>query len=108
MARHFRPRSRPAENLRIILSAIPWKLLLLLPILVVVAIPTYLFGSRIGTQVLPSVTKIFYAVSASAPTVIPTSPPAFPTVLPQTGSLLYTTQAGDFLRFRPGLSHEYE
>jgi hypothetical protein len=95
MARRFRPRSRPAENLRIVLAAIPWKLLLLLPILVTVAIPTYLFGSRIGTQVLPSVTKIFYAASAPAATAIPTPPPAFPTVLPVAGSLLYTTQVGD-------------
>ena len=95
MARRFHPRSRPAENLRIALAAIPWKLLLLVPLLVAVAIPTYLFGSRIGAQVLPSVTKIFYKASAPAPTVIPTAPPAFPTVLPQAGSLLYTTQAGD-------------
>jgi hypothetical protein len=78
-----------------VLSAVPWKLLFLLPLLVAIAIPMYLFGSRIGTQVLPSVTKIFYAVSAPAPTVIPTPPPAFPTVLPQAGSLLYTIQPGD-------------
>lgn len=95
MARRFRPRSRPAENLRIVLATIPWKLFLLLPILVIVAIPTYLFGSRLGTQVLPSITNIFYNASASAPTVVPTPPPAFPPVLPIAGSLLYTTRSGD-------------
>ncbi len=99
MARRFRPGSRPAENLRIVLAIIPWKLLFLLPILVVVAIPTFLFGSRIGNQVLPSVTKIFYGASAPAPTVIPTPPPAFPPLLPLAGSLLYTTQTGDFCDF---------
>jgi hypothetical protein len=95
MARRFRPRSRPAENLRIVLAAIPWKLFLLLPILVIVAIPTYLFGSRLGKQLLPSVTNIFYNASAPASTALPTPPPAFPAVLPVAGSLLYTTQSGD-------------
>jgi hypothetical protein len=95
MARRFHPRSRPAENLRIVLATIPWKLLLLIPLLVAVAIPTYLFGSRLGTQIFPSITKLFYTASGPAPTVLPTPYPAFPTVLPLAGSLRYTTGAGD-------------
>jgi hypothetical protein len=95
MARRFHPRSRPAENLRIVLAAIPWKLLLLIPILIAVAIPTYLFGSRLGTQIFPSITKLFYTASAPAPTAVPTPYPAFPTVLPLTGARLYTTRADD-------------
>ncbi|MBV9617067.1 MAG: hypothetical protein JO031_16555, partial [Ktedonobacteraceae bacterium] len=95
MAPRFRPGSRSAVNLRIVLAAIPWKLLVLLPVIIALVIPTYLLGSHLGTQIFPSITRIFYAASAPAPSVIPTPPPAFPSVLPQAGSLLYTTQAGD-------------
>ncbi|MBV9709630.1 MAG: hypothetical protein JO011_01800 [Ktedonobacteraceae bacterium] len=95
MAPRFRPGSRSAVNLRIVLAAIPWKLLVLLPVIIALVIPTYLLGSHLGTQIFPSITRIFYAASAPAPSVIPTPPPAFPPVLPQAGSLLYTTQAGD-------------
>ncbi len=97
MARRFHPRSRPAENLRIVLATIPWKLLLLIPILVAVAIPTYLFGSRLGTQIFPSITKLFYTASAPVPTAMPTPYPAFPAVLPLAGSLRYTTGPWRFL-----------
>jgi hypothetical protein len=95
MARRFHPRSRPAENLRIILATIPWKLLILTLVLLAAAIPAYLFGARLGNQIFPSLTKLFYTASASAPTAVPTPYPAFPTVLPLPGSRLYTTAAGD-------------
>lgn len=96
MARRFHPRSTPAENFRIVIRSIPWKLLFLLPVLFVVAVPTYLFGSRVGNNVLPGMTKFFYtAFGAAAPTAAPTPPPPFPTVLPQVGSVLYTVQNGD-------------
>ena len=95
MARRFHPRSTPAENMRLITRGFPWKLLLLLPVLVAVAVPTYLFGSRLGNQVLPSVTKLFSALAAPAPSATPTPPPAFPTLLPRAGTILYTAQDGD-------------
>lgn len=95
MARRFHPRSTPADNMRLITRGFPWKLLLLLPVLAAVAIPTYLFGSRLGNQVLPSVTKLFSALAAPAPSATPTPPPAFPTLLPRAGTILYTAQVGD-------------
>lgn len=73
----------------------PWRLLLLLPLLVLLGIPAFLFGTRAGRQVLPSVTNFFYNYSNAAPTATPTPYPVFPSSLPQAGSLLYTVQAGD-------------
>lgn len=92
---HSQHRSTAAENLRIILSSIPWRLLILLPILLIAAIPAFLFGTRAGQHVLPSVTKYFYNILGTAPSPTPTPFPPFPTTLPQPGSILYTVQAGD-------------
>lgn len=95
MARRFHPRSTPSENIRLVTRGIPWKLLLLLPVLIAVAVPTYLFGSRLGDQVLPSVTKIFANFAAPVPSPTATPPPAFPALLPRAGTILYTAQDGD-------------
>ncbi len=95
MARRFHPQSTPRENLHIVLRSVPWKLLILLPVLVVVAIPTYLFGAHIGGNIVPTITKMFYTASGPQVAATPTPPPAFPMVLPQIGSLLYTVQEGD-------------
>jgi hypothetical protein len=95
MSRRFHPRSTPADNIRIVMRSVPWKLLLLLPVLLVVAVPTFLFGTRMGSNVLPSMTHFFYALGAPVPSATPTPPPPFPTILPQVGSVLYTVQEGD-------------
>lgn len=87
-------RSTPAENLRVILHAIPWRLLLLIPVLLILAFPAFLFGTGAGQRILPALTTYFYNLG-SPPTPAPTPYPAFPTVLPQPGSLLYTVQTGD-------------
>jgi hypothetical protein len=87
-------RSTPAENARAVLRAIPWRLLLLLPLLLVIAYPFFLFGRAAGQRLLPALTNYFYHLSeAPAPTAAPYPP--FPANLPQAGSLLYTVQAGD-------------
>ena len=95
MARRFHPHSTPAENLRIIINAIPWRLLLLIPILLIVALPAFLFGTRAGRQVLPTVTNFFYKVSGPPPSPIPTPLPPLTSTLPRPGSLPYTAQAAD-------------
>ncbi len=95
MARRFHPRSTPAENLRVIINAIPWRLLLLIPILLIVAFPAFLFGTSAGQKVLPSVTNFFYKISGPPPSPIPTALPPLTKTLPQPGSLLYTAQAAD-------------
>lgn len=95
MARRYQPRHTPVDNARIIVRSIPWKLLLLLPLLAVVAIPTYLYATRLGMRVVPSVTNFFYAMGGSSPSPTPTPLPAYPTLLPQAGSVLYSVQGGD-------------
>ncbi len=96
MARRFHPRSSPMESLRLFLGSIPWKLLLLLPVIILVAIPAFEYGTHIGNKILPSATNFFYELSNPAllsPT--PTPLPPFPTALPQVGPLLYTVQEAD-------------
>lgn len=95
MARRFHPRSSPIENLRDVARIVPWKLLLLLPVILVVAIPTFLYGSRIGGQVLPAITNLFYGLSDTTVSITPTPLPAFPRQMPVSGSIHYTVQDGD-------------
>ncbi len=95
MARRFQQRSTPAENLRIVIGRVPWRLLILLPILIVIAIPAFSYGARVGQHVLPAVTNFFYNLTGPPPSPTPTPYPSFPTILPQPGSVLYTVQAGD-------------
>jgi hypothetical protein len=95
MPRRFRPRSTPKENLHIVIQALPWRLLLLIPVLLVAAIPAYVYGAHVGTRVLPSMKNFFYNLSGPPATPSPTPLPVLPTILPQAGSVLYTVQAGD-------------
>ena len=95
MTRRFQPRSTPAENLRIVMHSIPWRLLILLPLLILLAIPAFYYGSNAGQKVFPTMTNFFYNLTGSPSAATPTPFPPFPTTLPQVGSLLYTVQSGD-------------
>jgi hypothetical protein len=95
MARRFHTRSTPAQNIRIILRAIPWRLLLLIPVLILFAIPAFYFGTHAGKNVLPALTNFFYKASGPPAPPAPTPYPSFPALLPQVGSILYTVQVGD-------------
>src|SRR5256885_9777796 len=90
--------SRRRENLRFFMRSIPWRLLILLPVLILVAIPTFYFGTHSGQRVLPAVTNFFYNLSGPPPAATPTPLPPFPSTLHQIGSLLYTVQ--DVVSFR--------
>ncbi len=94
MAGHSYRRSTPGENVRIVLHAIPWRLLLLVPLLLISAFPFFLFGTAAGQRLLPALTKYFYNLS-SAPTPTATPYPPFTAGLPLAGSLLYTVREGD-------------
>ena len=83
------------ENLPVVIPALPWRLLLLMSFLLIIDIPTFLFGTRVGQQVLPTLTNDFYNSSGTPPLPTPTPVPPFPTALPRPGSLLYTVQVGD-------------
>ena len=95
MAGLVQRRSIPEENPRAIANAIPWRLLLLLPILIIMAFPAFLFGTKQGQHLLPALTNFFYNLSGPAPLPAPTPLPPFPNILPRPGSILYTVQAGD-------------
>ncbi len=96
MARQFRPKSTPKENLHIVARSIPWKLLVLIPVLLGLAVPAYIYASHVGSTVLPSVTAWFYKLSnAAPPQPSPTPLPPLPSVLPQIGSITYTVGTGD-------------
>jgi hypothetical protein len=94
MARRFRPRSTPRENIGVIFHSFPWKVLLILPIFVVLVIPTYEFGSHAVSGVIPGLTNFFYGIANTSPQPTPIPIPAFPTVLPQVGSLRGTVGDG--------------
>ena len=94
MAGRIYRRSTPAENLRVVAHAIPWRLLLLIPVLLIISFPVFLFGTGAGQRLLPALTTYFYNLG-SPQTPAPTPYPAFPSSLPQPGSLLYTVQTGD-------------
>ncbi len=95
MARRFHPRSTPGENFRIASRLMPWKALLLLVVLITLAALVFQFATHLGNNVLPGVTQLFYKLSAPPPLPTPTPFPAFPSALPQAGSILYTVQEGD-------------
>jgi hypothetical protein len=88
--RHTLPEKRP-----LVIPALPWRLLLLMSYLLIIGIPAFLFGSRVGQRVLPTLTNYFYNSSGTPPLPTPTLLPPFPKILPQPGSLLYTAQPGD-------------
>src|SRR5581483_4466988 len=95
MPRRVRPRSTPAENFRLAGQILPWRLFLLIPFLLIFAIPAFLFGTGAGHRLLPNLTNFFYNLANATPTVVPTPIPAFPTVLPQPGLVVYTVQSSD-------------
>lgn len=95
MNHRIQQRNRRRENLRFFIHSISWRLLILLPVLILIAIPTFYFGTHSGMKAFPAVTNFFYNLTGSPPVATPTPLPPFPSTLPQVGSLLYTVQAGD-------------
>lgn len=95
MPRRVRPRSTLAENFRLAGQVLPWRLFLLIPFLLIFAIPAFLFGTGAGHRLLPNLTNFFYNLANATPTVVPTPMPPFLAVLPQPGSVVYTVQSAD-------------
>lgn len=91
MADRIQSGSTPAQKKR----AIPWRPLLLVIILLILAFPAFKFGTGSGQRILPAVANFFYNISGPPPPPTPTPLPPFPASLPQFGSLLYTVQSGD-------------
>ncbi len=95
MSRRFYLKSSTSENLNKVTRIVPWKIVLLLIVLFVIATPVYLFASRLGSKLLPTATNYFYGVTGPVPLTTPTPLPSLSPLLPQVGSLLYTVQEGD-------------
>jgi hypothetical protein len=95
MPRRVRPRSTLAENFRLAGQVLPWRLFLLIPFLLIFAIPAFLLGTGAGHRLLPNLTNFFYNLANATPTVVPTPMPPFPPLLPQPGAVAYTVQNAD-------------
>jgi hypothetical protein len=95
MARRVQSGSASARNEPVVKRVTSWKLLLLLPVLIAVAVPTYLFGTRIGNTVIPNVTNVVFTLTSGATTSTPVPQRPLSTVLPRFGSISYTIQEGD-------------
>ena len=95
MTNRVYPRRTLPEKRPLAIPPLPWRLLLLMSYLLIIGIPAFIFGTRVGQRVLPTLTNYFYNSSGTPPLPTPTPLPPFPTTLPQPGSLLYTAQPGD-------------
>lgn len=95
MSRRVHPHSTLAENLKLIGQIVPWRLFLLIPLLLFFAIPAFLFGTGAGHHFLPRLTGFFYNLSNTTPTILPTPLPPLTQLLPQPGAVIYSVQAAD-------------
>ena len=73
---------------------VPWRMYLVSILLIVLALPTLVYGIHLGGNVFYNTTHFFYDLSAP-PAASPTPPPPLPNVLPQVGPVLYTVRDGD-------------
>lgn len=95
MPRRVHPRSTLADNFKLVGQILPWRLFLLIPFLLLFAIPAFLLGTGAGHKLLPNLTGLFYNMANSTPTVIPTPMPPLTTLLPEPGGIAYTVQSAD-------------
>ena len=95
MSRRVRPRSTLAENFKLLGHVLPWRLFLLIPFLLVFAVPAFLLGTGAGHRLLPNLTNFFYNLANPAAMVSPTPMPPLIRSLPQPGAIVYTVQNSD-------------
>jgi hypothetical protein len=96
MARRYRTEdSSSTEDVHLVARSLPWKPVLSIFLVVAVIIPAYLYGARLGGNLLSATTQ--FAADLLNPRQAPTPLPVatYALALPQTGSLLYTIQEGD-------------
>ena len=94
MSGRIHQRQKPAGKLEALMHAIPWRFLLLAPFVLILVLPVFQYGMRVGQHILPAVTHFFYDISGPTPLPAPTPLPSFPIALPQAGVVLSTVQAG--------------
>lgn len=86
---------KPAGNLRAIMNVIPWRFIILAPLVIVIVIPVFQYGMHVGQRLLPAITNLFYGILGPPPSPAPAPLPSFATSLPQAGVVLYTVQADE-------------
>ena len=62
MAHRIHPRNTPSGMLQRAMR-FPWQLLVIIPLLGSLAVPTFLYMSRAGDKVIPAITQLFYKLS---------------------------------------------
>jgi len=92
--RRIHPRNTPRGMLRRA-TRFPWQLLIIVPLIGSLAVSTFLYMSRAGGKVMPSIIQLFYKLSDPGSSVIATPQPSFPSTLLQVGSVPYTVETGD-------------
>ena len=95
MSGRIHQRHTPAGNLRAIMHVIPWRFLILAPLVLVIVVPVFQYGMRVGRRLMPAMTNFFYDISGPPLSPVPTPMPSFPTSLPQAGVVLYSVQADE-------------
>ena len=84
------------EYLSILLRMVPWRMHLVPILLIILALPTFVYGISIGRNIFFGVTHFFYDLSAPS-VASPTPQPPLLKLLPQVGSVLYTVERWGFL-----------
>jgi len=63
--------------------------------ILIVVVPTYITAERAGSELVPELTSLFYAISDPNGSLAPVPLPAFPPTLPLVGAIPYTLEEGD-------------
>ncbi|HEY4388009.1 MAG TPA: hypothetical protein VGN34_26465 [Ktedonobacteraceae bacterium] len=95
MARRYRTQNTPTEDAHLVVRPLPWKPVLSIFLIAAIIIPAYLYGTRLGGNLLSTTTQFAADILNPHPSPTPLPVPTYARALPQAGSLLYTVQDGD-------------
>lgn len=95
MSDHKHQHHGHTAGLRVKLHAKPRLILVFVPVILLIMLPIFQYGIRLGQRIVPNITDFFYTISDPSPSPTPMPLLSFPTSLPQVGMIPYTVQAGD-------------
>ena len=92
-----RKHQRPGHtgDLHVMLHAKPRLILVFVPVVLLIMLPIFQYGMRIGERIVPNITDFFYTMTGPSPSATPMPILSFPASLPKVGVIPYTVQAGD-------------
>jgi hypothetical protein len=94
MAHRFHFKTTTGEASRTFLKVVPWRIYIVSILLFALALPTFVYGIRLGSNIFFGVTHFFYELSAPS-VAASTPPPPLPGVVPRVGTVLSTVEEGD-------------